>query len=146
MHLSNVDLPEPLWPTMPTVSPWPTVKLMLLRALKTSVEPGARVQETLLEGLVALVVDLEVLGDVLDVDDGDHLELRLEVALEAAEDGLGDEEEHDRDREQRRGSRSKNLSKRQVGRMSISRVGRHASTCHARCSRRRPAGTSPRSR
>ena len=32
----------------------------------------ARVQQALLQRLVSLVVDLEVLGDVLDLDDGDH--------------------------------------------------------------------------
>ena len=39
MHLSSVDLPEPLWPTSPTVSLVSTLKLMSLSALNTSVEP-----------------------------------------------------------------------------------------------------------
>ena len=39
MHLSNVDLPDPLWPTSPTVSFVSTEKLMSFRALNVSVDP-----------------------------------------------------------------------------------------------------------
>jgi hypothetical protein len=36
MQLSRVDLPEPLWPSRPTVSPWPTSRLMSDRAQNSS--------------------------------------------------------------------------------------------------------------
>ena len=39
MHLSRVDLPEPLWPKMPTVSPSCTWKAMSESAEKSSLWP-----------------------------------------------------------------------------------------------------------
>jgi hypothetical protein len=36
MHLSNVDFPEPLWPSNPTVVPASTARLMSFSAAKLS--------------------------------------------------------------------------------------------------------------
>ena len=96
MHLSSVDLPEPLRPRMPTVSPSWTVSETSLRAQKSSVAwrrppwmmrsltelywPWARRKrlETLRTSTAKSLTGSELLG---------------EVALEPAEDGEGDQEE-----------------------------------------------------
>ena len=98
MHLSRVDLPEPLRPRMPTVSPSSTVSDTSFSAQKSSVGLAlAAVDDALLDGVVLPVGQAEALRDVADVDGevAHRSELLGEVALEPAEHGEGDEEEDD---------------------------------------------------
>ena len=69
MHLSRVDLPEPLRPRMPTVSPSPDGQRHVVE--RPEVLGGlalAAVDEALLDGVVLAVGQAEALGDVADVD------------------------------------------------------------------------------
>ena len=96
MHLSRVDLPEPLRPRMPTVSPSLDRERDVVERPEVlgGLAPPA-VDEALLHGVVLAVGQAEALGDVADVDGevAHRSELLGEVALEPAEDGEGDEEE-----------------------------------------------------
>ena len=68
MHLSRVDLPEPLRPRMPTVSPSSTSKSTSLQRPEVLVGDRPGVDDPLLQRGVLLVVEAEPLGDVLDLD------------------------------------------------------------------------------
>ena len=98
MHLSSVDLPEPLRPRIPTVSPFVDLERDVLERPEVLVRGPPAVDDALLERVVAPVGQPEALGHAPDVDrDLAHLlELLGEVALEAAEDGQRDQEEDDR--------------------------------------------------
>src|SRR6516165_9560802 len=100
MHLSRVDLPEPLRPRMPTVSPSRTVSETSRRAQKSSVDfrrppwisrsltvlywPWAKRKrlETLRTSTAKSLIGSELFG---------------EVALEATENGEGDQEQDQRE-------------------------------------------------
>ena len=58
----------------------------VLEGLKYFGATRTRVQQALLQGLVALVVNFEGLIDAFDADHGSHLQLRFKVAFEATED------------------------------------------------------------
>ena len=70
MHLSRVDLPEPLRPMIPKVSPVLTSNSTSRSAQKSSCGHVTRVQDPLFQRGVLLLVEAEPLGDVLDVDRG----------------------------------------------------------------------------
>ena len=101
MHLSRVDLPQPLRPRMPNVSPWLMSTLTSRSAQNGVYGILPPVDDPLLQRGVLLVVEPELLGDVLDLDGGGHgSELLGEVALEPAEDDQRQQEEpdaHDQD-------------------------------------------------
>ena len=97
MHLSRVDLPEPLRPRMPTVSPSLTVSETPSRAQKSSVDlrlpPWIRRSLTVLYWPWARRKRLET-SRTSTAKSLTRSELLGEVALEAAEGGEGDEEQH----------------------------------------------------
>ncbi len=75
MHLSSVDLPEPLCPSRPTVSPWSTCSVMSRSAQNSScgIRPN-RITRSLSD--VALVaVELEMLADLVDLDHRAHAQI-----------------------------------------------------------------------
>ena len=106
MHLSRVDLPEPLRPRIPTVSPSLTVSETPSRAQKSSVDlrlpPWIRRSLTVLYWPWARRKRLET-SRTSTAKSLTRSELLGEVALEPAEGGQGDEEqrqgedEHDDD-------------------------------------------------
>src|ERR1700722_14798796 len=97
MHLSRVDLPEPLRPRMPTVSPSLTVSETSLRAQKSSVDfrrpPWMSRSFTVLYWPWASRKRLET--PRTSTAKSLTSELLGEVPLEPAEDGQRDEEEDD---------------------------------------------------
>src|SRR3984885_3322101 len=101
MHLSNVDLPEPFRPRIPTVSPSRTVTATSRSAQKSSVAlrrpPWMRRSLTVLYWPWASRKRLETFRT--STAKSLTSELLREVALEPAEDGQGDEEQHDREEE-----------------------------------------------
>ena len=106
MHLSRVDLPEPLRPRMPTVSPSRTVRDTLAQGPEVlGCLALAAVDDALLDRVVLAVGQAEPLGDVAHVDRevAHRSELLGEVALEPTEDGEGDQEEARRTGTARRG-------------------------------------------
>ena len=64
MHFSSVDLPEPLWPRMPTVSPSSTVRLMSSQGPEVLVRGAAELEHPLLDRVGAIGVQAELLRDV----------------------------------------------------------------------------------
>ena len=71
-HLSSVDLPEPLCPSSPTVSPCSTWSVTSRSAQNSSWVDLRKLIDALLERIRALVVQLEMLGDVVDLDRRAH--------------------------------------------------------------------------
>src|SRR5271169_3221235 len=97
MHLSRVDLPEPLRPRMPTVSPSRTVSETSSRAQKSSVDlrlpPWIRRSLTVLYWPWARRKRLET-SRTWTAKSLTRSELLGEVALETAQGGEGDDEQH----------------------------------------------------
>src|SRR6204780_4054382 len=97
MHLSRVDLPEPLRPRMPTVSPSLTLSETPSRAQKSSVDlrlpPWIRRSLTVLYCPWARRKRLET-SRTSTAKSLTRSELLGEIALEPAEGGQGDEEQH----------------------------------------------------
>src|ERR1700722_15063044 len=102
MHLSRVDLPEPLRPRMPTVSPSRTVSDTPSRAQKSSVDlrlpPWINRSLTVLYWPCARRKRFET-SRTSTAKSLTRSELLGEVALEPAEGGQGHDEEHDADGE-----------------------------------------------
>src|SRR5580704_10279250 len=102
MHLSSVDLPEPLRPRMPTVSPSFTVSETPSRAQKSSVDlrlpPWIRRSLTVLYWPWARRKRLDT-SRTSTAKSLTRSELLGEVALEPAEGGESDDEEHHPDDE-----------------------------------------------
>src|SRR5580698_2436949 len=102
MHLSSVDLPDPLRPRIPTVSPSLTVSETPSRAQKSSVDlrlpPWMRRSLTVLYWPCARRKRLDT-SRTSTAKSLTRSELLGEVALEPTEGGEGDDEEHDPDDE-----------------------------------------------